>query len=160
MTVSDKEKVELNVKKPSSDEAIYTIFNTPEIVKYKDVSGDIKEIEIRRLTFHCLEKAMSPLFKIIALTIVKGEAFLMHGIASLGNPEDMNNLKEVMLNCLNITKDELNKLPLPLFAKVLEKWLKINRDEITEFAKSFLLLKEELAKYKTELSPLLQTKSK
>jgi len=149
-----KAKAKLEVVKGVVEDSVCTILNLPEILRYKDIDGEVKEIEIKRLSVFSLEKAIQPVFKLLSLVDLDTGEFMIGGLATLVKPEDMNNLKQVVVSCLNVTMDKFNSFTISLFMKIVNKWLAINRDEIKEFTKAFLVTREEIVKYKEVLDKI------
>lgn len=147
---------------PEAFEIIEEIFNEPTIIKYKE-KGEIKTIEVSRMTLLSIEKAISAFFKLISLfkpTVVGGSPSVDINYSSLimlSNSNDLKVVREVVVTCLNISSEELSKFPPKFVLKIIEAWININKTEITEFIKSFFQLKENLKGYATDLNQIFLT---
>ena len=161
--LKDKAMLESTPKEDivTATEVIEEIFNTPKIIKYKE-KGEIKTIEVSRMSVQTLEKAILSFFKLIALVkntpTAEGKnklEFNFAGLSYFANSQDLSTLKEVVLTCINVSLDDFNKFPPTMVMKIIDKWLEINHDEVIGFAKSFLALKENLTKYVIDLNQIL-----
>ena len=139
----------------SNESSIDVLSNEPEVFIYKEkINNKIvdQKILVRRLSIRSIEKAISPILKVIQLIDGNGGV----NVAALGlvNEKEITAFRDVISTCCNKSSDELADLPPSIFMKLLIKWLEVNKTEIVEFAKSFLEISPVLQSYRTELERL------
>lgn len=129
------------------------IFNEPEILYYISEAGEKKKIEIRRLSAFSLDQAIIPILSLIPCIDFKTKTFdAFSMIATNTHKTLMKDIREVLVTCINITSEELGKVDLETYGKLVASFLKINLSEIERFTKTFLGIKKELEKYATMMT--------
>jgi len=149
---------ELQAKRKDNavNQALNELTNSPDIVSYKDDDGSIKEVKVKRLKFICIEKAVQQFVRLVSIvkTGETGNKIELKNLLGVFNKEEMDSLKEIILTCLNITKDEFDNLPCSTVLNIINTWIVINEDEVNAMYKHFLAIKESVAKVQKNLTTL------